>query len=96
MLDEAEFAEVARIYSEGSRPSGKAPGEEPLTLDARFASVSHAYERLTGYVGCHHNAVIHHRLSMYGPPCAACGKPLRTPQARMCAACGSPRQLPAP
>ncbi|RYZ40310.1 MAG: hypothetical protein EOO71_16645 [Myxococcaceae bacterium] len=86
MLDEAEFAEVARLYSGGFRTT---PGQQ--SINGGFAPVTLAYERMTGYVGCHHNAVMHHRISMYGPPCTTCGKPLRTPQARHCAACGSTR-----
>jgi hypothetical protein len=49
------------------------------------------YEQLTGFKETNAGALFHHRLSMYGPPCRSCGKPLRTPQARYCAMCGTPR-----
>jgi hypothetical protein len=51
------------------------------------------YEEITGFHETNVNAVFHHRLSIYGPPCEACGKPFRTPQARSCAACGTARDL---
>ena len=47
------------------------------------------YERLTGFKETKPNALFHHRLSIYGPPCHSCGKPLRTPQARFCAMCSA-------
>ena len=47
------------------------------------------YQELTGYSETNADAIWHHRLSMYGPACTACGKPLRTPQASFCAACGA-------
>ena len=50
-----------------------------------------AYENLTGFKETNANALFHHRLSLYGPPCHSCGKPLRTPQARCCAACSTER-----
>lgn len=50
-----------------------------------------AYEQITGFKETNPNALFHHRLSMYGPPCHACGKPLRTPQARYCAMCSAER-----
>jgi hypothetical protein len=54
-----------------------------------------AYERITGFKETNANALFHHRLSGYGPPCQACGKPLRTPRARYCAMCGAERPPPA-
>ena len=32
---------------------------------------------------CHQNAIRHPRLSMYGPPCGVCGRPVRTPRVRV-------------
>jgi ATP phosphoribosyltransferase regulatory subunit HisZ len=49
------------------------------------------YEEITGFKETNPNALFHHRLSMYGPPCHVCGKPLRTPQARYCAMCSAER-----
>ncbi|NUO74784.1 MAG: hypothetical protein HOQ32_02100 [Lysobacter sp.] len=49
------------------------------------------YLELTGFSETNVNALWHHHASLYGPPCAACGKPLRTPKASFCAACGKVR-----
>jgi hypothetical protein len=49
------------------------------------------YQSLTGFAETNPDAIWHHRLSLFGPPCAVCGKPLRTPEAGMCAACGAAR-----
>ncbi|MBO0359324.1 hypothetical protein J0X19_15280 [Hymenobacter sp. BT186] len=46
------------------------------------------YKLLTGFVETNPNAVMHHEVDQYGPPCPQCTKPLRTPKARFCAACG--------
>ena len=46
------------------------------------------YEKITGFKEINAHALFHHRLSLYGPPCPSCGKPLRTPQAR----CVAPRR----
>lgn len=51
-----------------------------------------AYERLTGFRETNPDALMHHRLKLYGPLCTTCGKPLRTPSAIFCAACGSSRE----
>lgn len=57
------------------------------SLQTRFKSMLAEYERITGFRETNLNAVFHHRLSVYGPPCRHCGKPLRTPQARFCGSC---------
>jgi hypothetical protein len=51
------------------------------------------YYSITGFQELNVNALWHHRLSLFGPPCATCGKPLRTPAARFCAACGADRAM---
>ena len=73
MLDDDEYRQVISL-----RPIGKG-GE---SLRAMFTPMLAEYERITGLGETNPNAVFHHRLSEYGPPCRHCEKPLRTPQAR--------------
>jgi hypothetical protein len=96
MLDESEFAQWYETYrSAFATRGGPKPAfalrfgrvDTPAML-ARFAGPLEMYERLTGMNETNVNAILHHRVSLYGPPCPACQKPLRTPKARMCAACG--------
>jgi hypothetical protein len=82
MLNEEEYARVAALYSNGI-------SEQVGSLTVRMDPVLNLYEELTGFRETNANAVMHHRLSLYGPPCATCGRPLRTPRASICAACGS-------
>ena len=70
--------------------------EHGLTLaDARDQAFGRSaldkYRELTGFHETNINALWHHHVSLYGPPCAKCGKPLRTPKASFCAACGTAR-----
>ena len=51
------------------------------------------YYRLSGLREANIMNIWHHRLSLYGPACLECGKPLRTPVARVCANCGAFREL---
>jgi hypothetical protein len=79
MLDDDEYRQVMSF-----RPTTVG------TLQTRFKSMLAEYERITGFRETNPNAVFHHRLSDYGPPCRHCGKPLRTPQARVCGSCMKP------
>src|SRR5690349_17839582 len=96
MLDEEEFGRVLQHFRNGKSELLEAPPEEgtawkhPVMTDAlkRFLD---EYNRITGFGETNANAVWHHRVSLYGPPCQSCGKPLRSPSARFCAACGAPR-----
>jgi hypothetical protein len=67
----------------------------PLPADAspvqrRLRHLTAGYELFTGVPESNPNAVWHHVVSQHGPPCAACGKPLRSPRAETCAVCGAP------
>lgn len=96
MLDEAEFAEWSEAYrSAFSTRHGQKPAHafrlgrvDTPPLHARFAAALDLYKQLTGFDETNVNAIIHHRVSLCGPPCPNCEKPLRATRARMCAACG--------
>jgi len=95
MLHEIEFAEIFKLYRD-SMSSTKEFRQlwnlslDKISIEERMFPVRLRYEQMTGMKNCHHNAVMHHRLSMYGPPCRRCKKPLRTPQAKLCGACMFP------
>jgi len=84
MLDEAEFGLVA---------SKRAAAGEGNSGSGRFGAALAEYERITGYRETNFAAIWHHRLALYGPPCKSCGKPLRTPQAKLCGNCMTPVAL---
>jgi hypothetical protein len=97
MLDEAEWAQLAPLlqvaipeFMEEHRRTGVSLGEAQATgvLGGRALAL---YRDLTGFEETNLNALWHHRISLYGPPCTHCGKPLRTPRAKLCAACGRDR-----
>jgi hypothetical protein len=79
MLDEDEFRLVMSFRGHWQRRYFR---------EREFGPVLQEYERITGFQEVNPNAVWHHRLSLYGPPCLNCGKPLRTQRARLCAADG--------
>jgi hypothetical protein len=94
MLNEDEFARVNDLFRNGVIGDQRYREDTGATLDAAvaqlqagFEPVRREYERITGMVEANHNAIMHHRISIYGPPCHACGKPPRTPRAKLCAAC---------
>ena len=93
MLDEDEFKEVHQLYHDAFRSlkaseQGRDGATPPSVIDARLAPVRDAYFRMTGYRETNAAAILHHALSLYGPSCKNCSRPLRTPRARYCAACG--------
>lgn len=93
MLDEDEYAIISELYrvdlasAKEHRIKNNLP-IEGLTVEELFRPVREKYKELTGFEETNHNAIMHHRISIYGEPCKNCGKPLRTPQAAFCAACG--------
>ena len=62
--------------------------------DALIQAALATYERVTGFPASNVNALYHHRVALYGPPCRNCGRPLRTPEARLCGSCMAPREGP--
>ena len=103
MLDDDEWSivheafragEGARTVLEEARRARSLPPMPPISSDAdyrdrRFWALMAGYQLFTGVPETNPNAVWHHVASLYGPPCRACGKPLRTPVAKLCAACGA-------
>ena len=92
MLEEHEwrtFAEELKLADERTPRGNLALERENDThWRARFAAALAEYNRLTGLGETNINAAMHHRVALYGAPCARCGKPFRTPRAAFCAACG--------
>jgi hypothetical protein len=58
----------------------------PPDLEAVLAR----HNEITGFNETNPAAIGHHRLSLFGPLCDTCDKPLRTSQAKYCVACGTP------
>lgn len=87
MLDEEEYLIAHKLYLESfnRRKSG-------MTREEGFKPLLDYYKDITGFEETEPNAVMHHRIAQYGPPCEKCGKPYRTPKASFCAACGSKRR----
>jgi hypothetical protein len=92
MLDEAEWAQVHRLLTDtiqNIQQYRRATGAS--LLDAKSQDWGRAardkFLELTGFVETNENAVWHHRMSLFGPPCVHCGKLLRTKSARVCAEC---------
>jgi hypothetical protein len=86
MLDDEEFSVAAKLYSGMADPIWKGK-----SLTERKQPVLDYYKEITGWDETNPNAIMHHRISQYGPPCEKCGKPYRTSLAAFCAACGNKR-----
>lgn len=99
MLDDVEFERVRSIGQECARDTKEFRRKYNLPLSAidlatRFRPMLDEYEKITGFRETNPNAVWHHCISQYGPPCANCGHILRTPVASKCFECGHVRKLP--
>src|SRR6185312_15340401 len=82
MLDEDEYQLV--VSKHGSKSSGPMADR----IERFHGPVLREYQRITGFHEIHPSEVYHHRISLYGPPCPSCRKPLRSIRAKFCAACG--------
>lgn len=80
MLDTEEFAIACELYAQAFRNKG--------TMEERLKPLLDYYNDLTGWNETVPNAIMHHHIDEYGPPCESCGKPYRTKLAKFCAACG--------
>jgi len=96
MLEEEEWRAYAAALARGEAraPRGNLALERETETQwrARFEEALGEYNRITGFGETNINAASHHRVSLLGPPCDKCGKPLRTPRATLCAACGERRR----
>ncbi|CAL2094443.1 hypothetical protein [Tenacibaculum sp. 190524A05c] len=86
MLNKEEFEIASALYQKGFRVLKKDRQE-------RFKELLDYYNNLTGFKETEPNAIMHHSLEQIGPDCEKCGKPYRTPKAKLCAACGNKRML---
>lgn len=87
MLNKEEFAIASKLYSKAfSITNGN-------ILD-RFKELLDFYNGLTGFGETEPNAIMHHAIELIGPDCENCGKPYRTPEAKMCVMCGNKRSIP--
>lgn len=84
MLDKDEFVIASSLYS-------KAFKLKHPTRQERFKELLDYYNTLTGFGETEPNAIMHHSLDQIGPDCENCGKPYRTPKAKLCPACGNKR-----
>jgi hypothetical protein len=87
MLDEEEYQKAYVLYGKGFNNSSVSLSNR----EERFKELLDYYFELTGFRETEPNAIMHHRIEQYGPPCERCGKPYRTKQATFCADCGHKR-----
>lgn len=86
MLNEEEHLIASKLYRQGFET-----GKCNMTRQERFKELLDYYKQLTGFEETEPNAIMHHRIELYGPPCENCNKPYRTSKASFCAACGHKR-----
>jgi hypothetical protein len=100
MFDEEEFAFFEEEYKKAiaispeeratalNRSSAQALFDSWYSLgERRFRRMLEEHERRTGMFIGDPQAILHHRISLYGGACPHCGKTLRRPESRVCEAC---------
>lgn len=97
-LNKKEFDEISFLYSECVHSVKKYRKEHGVLHDQSpieelFKPVRIRYEEITGWKNMHHNAIMHHTLSLLGEDCPQCGKPLRSTRAKLCPECGWKRGI---
>ena len=96
MLDEAEWAKIEPLLKDYVTKIKEARTKVTLEQAHRQGHDLPALRlwfRLTGHREANIMNIWHHRASLYGAPCTECGKPLRSPKARLCAACGCYKEI---
>jgi hypothetical protein len=92
LLSDDEYRPIAHALAQRMAAIRSYRLQHNVTLEeARRCANSDAldyYERLTGIRLAHPEELYAVRLSDYGRPCPQCGKPFRTPKAKLCAECG--------
>lgn len=93
-LDEAEYRNLEVLFRETTLhvKDARSKGEALDAARARYAPLIAAFEELTGESGVTPEEIMKHRISNFGPPCAACDKNLRTARASKCFECGKDRE----
>jgi len=97
MLEEHEATELYAALHEATRRAKQYREEtqvslEDTPLDMLFQPALDIYEQVTGFRETRYERLYHHVVAEYGPPCRSCGRPLRTPTAKLCASCMAPRE----
>src|SRR4051794_20564619 len=95
MLDEGEFDEISKLYSECAHQAKQCRLRTNASIEevqVYFRPMQLELERITGVADCDPHEALHHRLSRFGPLCNRCGKPLRSPDAKRCVERGTLRE----
>jgi len=88
MLEEREFRKIWAMLAVADQASLNIPHGQDPAVDKLLEPILDAYADLTGVRISDLAGIMHHRLSLFGPPCKGCGKLLRTAKAAKCFMCG--------
>ena len=95
LLDEAEYAEIGPLYSkaleeasEYQRQTGTSIKQGGIEATVSGKAVLALYAELTKNEIQSVFDILSLRALDYGAPCPKCGRPFRTPHAKLCVECG--------